>query len=302
MEVIKKKILIESLMSRFSGSTYGTITATTINLLVPLTQDIKDLGMVHSLDYIPKGVINPVTKKLVDYSALINKLTANNITNFNFMKDPTVNFTTTKTTLSPDTRNAGYKISDYFSKGIDISAYTESRIENSHSYGFTGDSRLIVGKNLNISTYINYTGGTVNNFTGVISNNNKNPLIYTEFADSKDINFGKMVPPYQENGFLFMSMTAETNEKYAVTDDFDETTITKIFYKGQSFNSTNVELSAGTREEYLLYITAPPKVESDVFIERGGISVMPYHGQLAEINTLEQLEKFGNGFYKIKKD
>lgn len=302
MEVIKKKILLESLRSRYSGSTYGTITATTLSLLVPLTQEIKDLGMVHTLDYIPKGVINPDTNKLVDYSVLNQKLIANNITDFNFMKDPTVNFTTSKSTLSPDTRNAGYKLSDYFSLGIDISAYTESRVENVYSYGYTGDDRLKVGKNVKIDPHYNFTGGTVAGYSRVISNNNKNPLIYTEFADDNDLNFGKTIPPYQQNGFLFMSMTARTNEKYAVTDDFGETAITKMFYKGQSFNSTNVELSAGTREEYLLYITAPPKVESDVFIERGGISVMPYHGQLAEINTLEQLEKFGNGFYKIKKD
>ena len=42
MEVIKRKILLESLRSRYSGSTYGAITATTINLIVPLTQDIKE--------------------------------------------------------------------------------------------------------------------------------------------------------------------------------------------------------------------------------------------------------------------
>ena len=302
MEIIKRKILLESLRSRNEGPTYSAITATTITLLVPLTQDIKDLGMVHSLDYIPKGTISPDTGKLVDYTLLINKLTSNNMNTFNFSTNPNSTVTTVKSTLSPDTRNAGYNLSTYISKGIDISGYTESRIENSHSYGFTGDSRLIVGRNVNVEPYYNFTGGTADGVSKVISNSNKNPLIYTEYAHGGDAYYGEIVPPYQDNGILFMSVTATTNQKYSIVDDFNEATITKMFYKGQSFNLTNVGLYASTRQEYLLYITTPPKVESDVFIERGGISVMPMHGQLAEINTLEQLEKFGNGFYKITKD
>jgi hypothetical protein len=302
MEIIKRKILLESLTSRYSGSTYGIITATTISLLIPLTQDIKDLGMVHSLDYTPKGQISPYTGKLVDYTLLINELILTNSNTFNFSINPGSNFTTTKSTLSPDTRNSGYGLSSYISNGLDVSGYTESRIENSHSYGFTGDSRLIVGKDVNIEPYINFNGVSVTGLNKVISNTNKNPIIYTEFADSNDINYGNIIPPYQDNGILFMSVTADTTVGLAITDDFGETSVTKMFYKGQSFNMTNVDLYASTRQEYLLHITTLPKVESDVFIERGGISVIPIHGQLAEINTLEQLEKFGNGFYKIIKE
>ena len=301
MEIIKRRILLESLKSRYSGSTYGTITATTISLLIPLTQDIKDLGMVHSLDYIPKGVTDPITGVLVDYTLVVDKLKDTNTNTFNFCINPSANFTTIKSTLSPDTRNASYGLSAYLSDGLDISGYTESRIENSHSYGFTGDSRLIVGKDVNIEVYTNFTGGTVTGLNKVISNNSKNPIIYTEFADSTNKYYGNILPPYQDDGVLFMSVTANTSESHAIIDDFGETSITKMFYKGQSFNLTNVGLYASTRQEYLLHITTPPKVESDVFIERGGISVMPMHGQFAEINTLEQLEKFGNGFYKIIK-
>ena len=301
MEIIKKKILLESLRSRYSGSTYGAITATTINLLVPLTQDIKDLGMVHSLDYITKGTISRDTGKLVDYTLLIDKLKSNNMNTFNFSTNPNSTVTTVKSTLSPDTRNAGYSLPTYISKGIDVSGYTESRIENSHSYGFIGDSRLIVGRNVKVEPYYNFTGGTVDGVSKVIVNSNKNPLIYTEYAHNGDAYYGNILPPYQDNGILFMSVTATTSENYSIIDEFGESSITKMFYKGQSFNLTNVRLYAATRQEYLLYITSPPKVVSDVFIERGGISVMPIHGQLAEINTLEQLEKFGNGFYKITK-
>jgi hypothetical protein len=47
--------------------------------------------------------------------------------------------------------------------------------------------------------------------------------------------------------------------------------------------------------------TEEPKVESEVFIERGGTVIFAKHGRMAEINNLTQLEKYGNGLYKINK-
>jgi hypothetical protein len=40
----------------------------------------------------------------------------------------------------------------------------------------------------------------------------------------------------------------------------------------------------------------PPEVESDVFIDRGVISVMDMHLRLSEIKDTKQLERYGNGF------
>jgi F0F1-type ATP synthase membrane subunit a len=51
----------------------------------------------------------------------------------------------------------------------------------------------------------------------------------------------------------------------------------------------------------LFGIISRPEVESDVFIDRGTISVMDYHLKLSEIKNLGQLTRYGNGFYKINK-
>lgn len=294
MEIIKRKILLENFISRTSGSTYGTITATTININIPIYQEIKDLGMVSGMSYIPKDGSN------IDYSILISKLnnqsTINNRT-FNFVTNPDANFVVTDSVYSPDTRYIDKALSYYFKTGTDVSGYTEDRLENVYSYGFTGDDRLIPNRNVTIDNYINYEDIEIEGVTRVISNNQLNPVIYTEDGSLSDDNIGKTVAPYQENGLLFETTTGRTR----TVSDGSIIDLTTMYYKGQGLNNTNVELSAFTREEYLLYITQEPKVESDVFIERGATSVLPSHTQLAEINTLEQLENFGNGFYKLIK-
>jgi hypothetical protein len=40
---------------------------------------------------------------------------------------------------------------------------------------------------------------------------------------------------------------------------------------------------------------------SDVFIDRGVISVMDMHLRLSEIKDIKQLERYGNGFIKLNK-
>lgn len=294
MEIIKRKILLENFVSRTPGPTYGTITATTVNLNIPLYQEIKDLGMVKDLPTIKYDGSS------ADYTLLINKL--NNIqtintTTFNFVKNPTDNFTNDKTIYSPDTRYVDKFIEEYFIYGNDVSGITEDRLQNVYSYGFDDNDRFIVNRDVELNTYTNFLGKEVDGVNRVISNDDLNPITYTEDGDLNDTNFGSTVPPYQLNGLLFQTFTGSSvqfGEEASIP-------LTNIYYKSQGLNNTNVGLSGFTREEYLLYITQEPKVESDVFIDRGVTSVLPSHTQLAEINSLEQLEKFGNGFYNLIK-
>jgi hypothetical protein len=72
-----------------------------------------------------------------------------------------------------------------------------------------------------------------------------------------------------------------------------------MYYHGQGVNETNSTLSALTIEEYLLHITQKPKVDSDLFIDRGEASVLQSHLQMSEITTLEQLVNYNNGYYNI---
>jgi hypothetical protein len=74
-----------------------------------------------------------------------------------------------------------------------------------------------------------------------------------------------------------------------------------MYYHGQGVNETNSVLSALTIEEYLLHITQPPKVQSDVFIDRGSTDVLQHHLQLGEITTIGDLVNYGNNYYNIIK-
>lgn len=53
------------------------------------------------------------------------------------------------------------------------------------------------------------------------------------------------------------------------------------------------------REEYKYGSSSLPKIEKDVYIERGRSSSFEKHIRLMDINSLEAMEQYGNGYYKI---
>lgn len=298
MNIIKRRILLESFKSRNHDSTYGTFTASTININIPIYQEIKDLGNPQDLDYIAFGELTP-EGSLVDYTTLINRIGESG---FNFINNPTDNFSISKYVYRPDIRHPEKKLVDYFQKGINISGTTEDRLENVASVGYEGLDKYIPNKDVELTNYDNFKNELINGVTKVISNNNFNPITYTEDGNPSDINYASIIPNYQENGILFQTFTGLTRTFYnAKTNVTSIIPLTNVYYMGQGFNETNINLKANTRKEYLLHITEEPKVQSDIFIDRQGPTVFPSHTQLAEINTLEQLENFGNGFYNLIK-
>lgn len=56
-----------------------------------------------------------------------------------------------------------------------------------------------------------------------------------------------------------------------------------------------------TRNEHLLGFVDEPAIYSDVFIERGKQSVMEMNFKLSEIDNIDELTNYGNGFFKVKK-
>ena len=50
-----------------------------------------------------------------------------------------------------------------------------------------------------------------------------------------------------------------------------------------------------------LDIVNKQETQSDIFIDRSQNSVFDVHLRLSEINNIDDLEKYGNGFYNIKK-
>ncbi len=290
MEVRKIKILLEDYISRLPNSSYGMITAETIDINIFLTQEIKDLGMYINDEYIPYDV----NYSGVNYTELINKLGVDGYM-YNFINQPFDNFTTEH---NNENRVIDKYYNDYLLDGIIITGITEDRLENTSSYGYNNSNKYVPSFNLDKKIYQNYKGITYSGVSEVISINDFKPIIYTEDANINDPNYGTIL---QSEGILLKTYSGETINNI---DDYGNILIadkTEFNFQGQYLNETNSSLSAITSKEYLLHITQPPKVESDLFIDRGITNVIQTHLQLGEITNLEQLTNYGNGFYNINK-
>lgn len=291
MGVTKVKILLEDYISREPNSSYGTLTATSLNVNVFLTQELKDIGMFLDSPTIPYDVnypplsYNPIPQKLLNYGNA----------NFNFIIQPGSNFYPTGTNYS-DIRYKYKPQIEYYTNNIIVSGLTEDRLENVSSYGYTGNTKYIPGFDISSGLYYNYVNTLINGITRIISINDYNPIIYTEDGDINDPNLGT---PLQAEGILFKTYTGQTRTVYNPVTTVEQIPLTKMYYHGQGVNETNSTLSALTIQEYLLHITQKPKVYSDLFIDRGETGVLQSHLQMSEIITLEQLVNYGNGYYNI---
>lgn len=274
MELIKKTILLEESTDRsYNSPTYGQITATSFYVNVSLTQNVDDMGMFTDIIYLPNFVGQNTP---VNYSVLIDKLQSSGIT-FPFMlgiTPPDI------TSFDPDTRLTGKQASDYYKIGGIITANTESRIEDVKAY--SNDEQYRLNFDVESETYTDFSGSTVNGVSRVTRIDE--PMVYVFSADKNDQNIGQY---NQKDGLVF--------------NDFTGTGITNVFYRSQGWNQTNTSLSAVTKEEYLFGIISKPEVKSDVFIDRGITTVFEKHLKLSEIRTLDELQRYGRGYFNVTK-
>lgn len=288
METIKRKILLENSIDRTNPETWGVLTADTFYINVFLNQNIDDMGLFTDVSFISA---NTLTNNSVDYTILINKLTLNGIF-FPFMAGITPQNVTAYTTTDDYTLRLPTKIeSDYYNFGnLSISANTDSKLEELISYD--ANEKYKVGFDMGKNTYINYNNMLINGVDRVISVGE--PTIYT-FDAENNANIGT---DNQISGLKYTDYSAITR---TITIDGIETTVplTIVSYISEGWNETNVSLSAITKEEYLFGIVSTPEVKSDVFIDRGVVSVFESHLILSEIKNLGELTRYGNGYYNI---
>ncbi len=271
MEIVKRKILLESSIDRGDNSpTYGAITATSFYINVMLTQNIDDMGLFTDMAFIP--TINPV-----DYTVLIEKLSSSGFT-FPFMSG--IFPETLQIDQSDTLRLTGKTVSDYydFTNKV-LTAQTQSRAEEVRSYSTAEPFKL--NFNVNTDIYINFTGGTVSGVDRVTRFGTA--FTYVFGADKTDPNIGTDT---QKNGLRYIDFSGAG---------------TNVIYAGEGWNETNISLSALTKEEYLFGIISNPEVKSDVFIDRGITTIFEKHLKLSEITNLDELSRYGRGYYNLTK-
>ncbi len=184
-------------------------------------------------------------------------------------------------------------VSNYYNFGNSvITGATDSRIEDVRNYN--GQSPFKVGFDISKEIYNNYNNDTINGVDRVISI--QEPKKYV-FDGNNDIFLGST---NQTSGLLFYDYTGNTRT-ILVEGLITTIPLTTYQYIGEGKNETNTSLSALSKEEYLFGIVSPPEIINDIFIERGITSVNDMHLKLSEINSIGELEKYGNGFYKLNK-
>jgi len=304
MEVIKRKISFEPATVRYTGGTapYGTMTADTFYLKVMLTQNVDDMGMFTDV------VFEEEDKSLAppDYTILINKLSLSGIT-FPFMIG-TQPVTPTVNTDERLLRVTGKELDDYFVYAGKITGATDSKITDVRGYNKL--QKYIAGFDIKKETYTNYIGATIDGktrvtSTGTLTNSNYAPSLtgltgttYV-FDANDDVNIGTN---NQSTGILYKDFgSGLTRTSINSLGNSQTTNLTEMEFTGEGWNETNTSLSAITKEEYLFGITQPPEVYSDVFIDRGTTTVFEKHLRFSEIESLEHLERYNNGFYRLVK-
>lgn len=310
MSIIKRKISYEPATVRISGTTspWGTVTASTFYLKVMFTQNMDDMGIYTDINFTPESNL---ASNQPDYTILTNKLILSGIT-FPFMSGIQP-LPPTGTTDNTNIRVTGKDLTAYYSFASKITGATESKKEDVRSY--SKQQNYITGFDINKVIYTNYLGNIVDGRTRVTAqgivktpfSTKPNPRTQLRtpstgttyvFDANNDANIGTT---NQSSGILYTDYSAIT--RTVINELGDTTTIglTEIEYTGEGWNETNTSLSANTKEEYLFGITQPPEVFSDVFIERGTTTVHEKHLRLSEVESLEHLERYNNGFYNLVK-
>lgn len=88
-------------------------------------------------------------------------------------------------------------------------------------------------------------------------------------------------------------------------DQFDVNAHPTKFYvnvNGGNFEPYNYgqkQLTFDIKEESKMGLVFPPKVKNELFIERMSVAVFERHSRLANIQSLEDLVEYRNGYYNI---
>jgi len=272
MEIIRRKILLEDCIDRdYNSPTYGLISATSFCINIMLTQNIDDIGLFTDVAFVPTN--NPV-----DYTILSEKLSASGFT-FPFMSgifpEPI------ELDQSYTLRLTGKTVLDYYDvTNNSLTANTQSRAEEVRSYSIIDPFRL--NFDVETNTYINFSGETINGVNRVSGLGTA--FTYVFGADKNDPNIGMNG---QKNGLRYIDFSGGP---------------TNVVFIGEGWNETNTSLSGLTKEEYLFGIISKPEVKSDVFIDRGITTIFEKHLKLSEITNLDELNRYGRGYYNLTKE
>jgi hypothetical protein len=154
--------------------------------------------------------------------------------------------------------------SNYISVPFIVSGYTESTVNDLIQYG---PKYLLYGGKFKLGIPVTGTSGNVGIYWG----------------------------PDPTNTY-----TAYTISNIDYYDYSDGTTL--YITESSGLTENDIILSALTKNESYLNIIDQPEVQTNVYVDRGKLSVLEYIERLGEVDNLGDLTKYGYGFFKVKND
>ena len=187
--------------------------------------------------------------------------------------------------LDPYVRKTALPIQNYFTSNVDtITGYTESNLDVVRSYNV--NTPYIEGFNVNALPS--------QAFTGVIEIKTES-ITYVIAGDVDNVgNYVDGTGIFMET-FIYLRAVEDP-----VTGEIKEIPLTTFSYTAQGHKDYNTSLAALIHEEKYLGVVFAPSVNNDVLIDRGTVNVLERHLKLSEIDTVDQLERYGQGFFKLQ--
>jgi hypothetical protein len=159
-------------------------------------------------------------------------------------------------------------INDFFSYNYTtipflITGYTESTINDLAQYGPKGN---LYGGKYKVGVQVTGTTGSVGTVWGPDPNG-----LYTAYTINQIDYF-----------------------------DYEDFTLFMVYSSG--LTQDDIVMSGLTKNEALINVIDQPEVQTDIFIERGKNSALEFVERLGEVDNVGDLEKYGYGFFNVKKD
>jgi hypothetical protein len=190
---------------------------------------------------------------------------------------------------------------------------------------FTGTPQNILGSITGITVpYTNVTGKTLEYLNDLDHTDYFGPVSgskfqYSAFGKSKMSEFKIYGGGINSSSFTY-SLTGETSQwtGYTLTHtgsfisgtsynmvtlhyrDYDDG-ITTITGSTTGFTREEVFNEALTRNEHFLGFIDEPSIYSDIFVERGKQGVLEKTFRLGEVDSVGELDIYGNGYFKVRK-
>lgn len=94
--------------------------------------------------------------------------------------------------------------------------------------------------------------------------------------------------------------SGDTGTTITYSDIDNKTSV--ISYNARGLTDKNSISLPSVKLDYLIGVISEPKINNNVFIDRGNNSSFDKHMRLGDVKSLTDLENYGNGYFKIKEN